>query len=664
MKKFSFNDYVSTALILQLLVVLLSTTNILSRVDNLIYDVGQKLYQKAPPADVIIVAIDEVSLSQLGRWPWPRKIHADLVARLKADGVSAIGLDVIFSEADRLHPEDDAALAEAIGKANNVVLPVLLESARVNGQIVETLPLPEMSNNAADLGRVHAVLDEDGIARSIYLFEGVGAAVWQHFSQAILNVAQNQTSKNRFAESTKIDVSANEHNMFSLVRKDQRKINFLGPAGHFSTISYVQVLNGNFAKGLFKNKIVLVGATASGMNDLLSTPVSGLSQPMPGVEVHANVLQSIRENKLIKPVSPVFSLMILLVLVLTPLLWMPRLSALTSLISTLLFFVLISFIAATLPKTFGIWIPPAAALLPILLAYPIWSWRKLEQARKFLDYELNYLKQNLIDIPKPKNSNYFDSFNAQIEQVRTASQQLRFLQNDRKELLAFISHDLRAPIANALMILDEKHVEEPRLHASLTQAHTLAEDFLHASRAEMIDNTKFREIDFASLTHQAVDDAYEAAKKKNITLQRDILDGQVWINGNFGLLQRAVLNLILNAVKFSPVDAVVQIKLVFVNQQAVMSVINGGLGIPINEQLFLFKRFSRVSTSETVSSAATEGTGLGLYFVQTVAEKHHGYADVESDIGKDTCFSLRLPASSYDANQPENAELESKEPAT
>ena len=75
-----------------------------------------------------------------------------------------------------------------------------------------------------------------------------------------------------------------------------------------------------------------------------------------------------------------------------------------------------------------------------------------------------------------------------------------------------------------------------------------------------------------------------------------------------------------------------------------MSVINTGDGIPIDKQLFLFKRFSRVSFNES----AAEGTELGLYFVQTVAEKHHGFAEVESDIGKDTCFSLRLPVISFD----------------
>jgi CHASE2 domain-containing sensor protein len=640
-KIFSINDYFSTALILLVLVVLLDFTGLLTRVDNLIYDVGQKLHSQTPPSDVIVVAIDENSLSQIGRWPWPRNIHADLIRRLKADGASAIGMDVIFSEADNINKGTDADLAQAIIEAKNVVLPVLLESTRVNGQLIETLPLPSLAASAADLGRVHAILDEDGIVRSIYLYEGVGAPVWQHFSQAVLNVALRQPSKNRFLDAIKSD----KRTMFLLAQEGQRKINFLGPPGHFLTISYAQVFNGQFEKGLFKNKIALVGATASGMNDFLSTPVSGHGQPMAGVEVHANVLQSIRESKLIQQVLTPYSTLILLCAALLPLLWLPKLPTLAGLMATLAYFIFVSYIAVLVQFFFKIWIPPSAALLPILLAYPVWSWRKLEQARKYLDYELSDLKQSLIDLPELKSIRNFDRFNAQIEQVRHASQQLKFLQNDRKELLAFISHDLRAPIANALLILDESEASQPRLHTSLTKAYTLAEDFLQASRAEMIDISKFRHIDCASLLHQAVDDAYEAAKKRNITLQRDIPDSPVWVNGNFGLLQRAVLNLTLNAVKFSPLSGVVRISLAVVNQYAVISVLNAGKGISIDDQLFLFKRFSRVSST----SASIEGTGLGLYFVHMVAEKHGGYIDVESDIGQDTCFNLRLPILNLDA---------------
>ena len=171
---------------------LVHNSGLLSRVDNLIFDIGQKLQQSPAPDDVIIVAIDENSLSQLGRWPWPRTTHAKLINRLQQEHAAAIGLDIVFAEADAA--DADQALAAAITQANNVVLPVLLESTRVNGQIIETLPLPSLASAAADLGRVHAALDEDGIACSIYLYEGVGAPSWQHFSQAVLNVANHQAS--------------------------------------------------------------------------------------------------------------------------------------------------------------------------------------------------------------------------------------------------------------------------------------------------------------------------------------------------------------------------------------------------------------------------------------------------------------------------------------
>ena len=630
LKKLSLNDLVSSAVILLLLTILIHSTGLLSRVDHLIFDIGQKLQQSPAPDDVIIVAIDENSLSQLGRWPWSRATHAKLINRLQQENAAAIGLDIVFAEADTA--EADQALAAAITQAKNVVLPVLLESTRVNGQVIETLPIPSLASAAADIGRVHAVLDEDGIARSIYLYEGVGAPVWQHFSQAVLNVAQHQASKNQF------QLTSNNH--FSLARVNQRRVNFLGPPGHFLTISYAQVINGEFNKGLFNHKIVLVGATASGMNDLLSTPVSGLSQPMSGVEFHANVLQSIRKHTLITPVTPALTLLILLLAVLLPLLWLPQLSPLKGLLYTLFYLLVAGLVAAILPKILGLWLAPSAALLSILIAYPVWSWRKLDAAQKYLDFELNYLQHSLINAPVAAALPHrqYDHFDARIEQVRAASQQLRYLQDDKKDMLAFISHDIRAPLARAMMLLDGDAALQQKLLAPLTQAHDLAEDFLHTSRAEMLDAASFKELDFASLAHQAADDAFESASKKHIILERAITDDPVWVHGNFGLLQRAMLNLILNAVKFSPDGALIRVQLATIQQQAVLSITNQGTGIARDEQARLFKRFSRTDSGNQV-----EGSGLGLYFVHTVAEKHHGSVNVESDLNMPTTFSLRLP---------------------
>lgn len=646
MKKFGVNDYVSSALILLALMLFIFSTGLFSRVDNVLFDLGQKMHHQPAPDDIVIVGIDETSLSRLGRWPWPRTVHAQLIDRLKQEGAAVIGLDIIFAEPDLRDKNADYALSEAIRKAGNVVLPVLIESTRVNGQVIETLPLSIYADNAADLGRVHAVLDEDGIARSIYLFEGIGEPVWQHFGQAVLNVSQHLPTQNKFTDPQSLQSQqADASNIITLVRKDQRKINYLGPSGHFQTISYSQVIDGELPKNLFKNKIVLVGATAVGLGDEFPTPVSQSSQLMPGVELHANVLESMRKNKLISTAPTLASMLILAIIGLLPLLWLPKLSALKGLVYTLLAFVLLSFTAVLTPKFFGVWVPPSAGLSAILLAYPIWSWRKLEAAQKYLDNELAYLKQNLSNIPAANKLISYDTFDARIEQVRAAGEQLRFLQEDRKETLAFISHDLRAPLARAMMVLQENNVPNQELMSPLAQALNLAEDFLQASRAEMINNTEFKELEYAGIAHQAADDAYEAAANKNITLEREIIEATVWVKGNFGLLQRAMLNLILNAIKFSPEHTTVLVKLSSTNLQAIFSVTNDGAGISVAQQQHLFKRFSR-SKNET---AAVNGAGLGLYFVHTVAEKHQGAVSVTSDINQPTCFSLSLPVIGFEA---------------
>jgi len=643
LKRLQFNDLASSALILLFLTLTIQTTQIFSRLDHLILDIGQKVFSQAPPDDLIIVAIDEASLSQLGRWPWSRKTHADLLAKLTSEHAVAVGMDLILSEPEMQHPMADQRLADEIEKSGKVVLPVLLETTRVNGQMVETLPLPALTQYAADLGRVHAVLDEDSIARSVYLHEGLGAPTWQLFAQAVVNVANQQKSQNQFLQ-------AEVNNPYTLVRKDKRNINFLGPPGHFKTISYAQVLKGDFEPNIFKNKIVLVGATALGMNDLLSTPVSGLGQPMSGVEFHANVIQSIRNQNLILNIPVWMSTLIALVMALLPLIWMPKVNALTSFLVTLLYMALVGLFMASLPKWFSLWIPPSGAVIPILVAYPIWSWRKLEAAQRFLDEELNFLRKNLMGAQVQNRAHVpeqYDVFDTRIAQVRMASEQLKTLQEDKKDTLAFISHDLRAPIGTALSMLERFPEASTAMRKPLSQALKLAEDFLQASRAEMMDAAKFNELELAGLVHQAIDDAYAAAIDKKINLNREVVEGLVWVNGNFGLLHRAALNLILNAVKYCPRQAEVVVRLVVDTsaQQAIFSVTDGGPGIALEEHQNLFKRFSRVKEQDLTA----EGTGLGLYFVKTVIEKHAGSIHLQSDIGQPTTFSLRMPINGFEA---------------
>lgn len=637
MLHFLRNDRFSAALILLLIALLASYSGVLGRVDNLLYDLGQRVHTRPPPTDIVIVAIDEDSLSRLGRWPWSRRLHAALIDRLKADGARVIGLDLVFAEPDTADQPADAALAESVREAGNVVLPVLLESSRVNGQLLETLPLPQLLEHAAALGRVHAELDQDGIARSIFLWEGVGTPVWPHFAQAVLATAGALPPSVSRVPPVVADATP-----FALVRQTPRRVSFLGPPGHLQALSYVQALTGEFAAGTFRDRIVLVGATAAGMGDLLPTPVSGLRQPMSGVEFNANAVEAMRSGRLLHTFPPVVVLVVAAVLALMPLLWLPRLNPLGGLVASGVWLVVVVAAAIVLPVVMRAWIPVAGALLAILLAYPVWSWRRLESAGRFLDHELKRLRQELGPMAlAPPKAHSRDPFEARIRQVQAAAHRLRHLQDERRETLAFISHDIRAPLASAMIQLDDLPAAvQARLRDPLSRGLTLAEEFLRTSRAEMLDPTRFEELDLVALVHQTIDDTFVAARAKAVRLVRQLPDDPLWVQGEFGLLHRAMLNLVSNAVHYAPPHSQVALRLAIVGRFAEAAVTDHGPGIAAAELPRLFQRFNRGA------AGPTPGTGLGLYFVRTVIERHGGTVAVDSTPGVQTCFTLRLPLGS------------------
>jgi CHASE2 domain-containing sensor protein len=79
------------------------------------------------PSDVVIVAIDDASIAQLGRWPWSRAVHAALLDRLRAAGARSVALDIIFTEPDPNSPASDTALAVAMSQGPPTVLPLLAD---------------------------------------------------------------------------------------------------------------------------------------------------------------------------------------------------------------------------------------------------------------------------------------------------------------------------------------------------------------------------------------------------------------------------------------------------------------------------------------------------------------------------------------------------------
>lgn len=639
MKWLQLGDRITTALLLVGITLVLSVTGAVSRIDKVIYDTAQQHTNRDIPADIVLVTIDEQSLSTLGRWPWSRRMHAQLIERLHADGAKVIGLDVMFAEPQLDDPQADRLLATAMGKAGNVVLPVVIEKTRRNGQFIETLPLPTLTAHAAALGRVHAELDADAIARSITLWEGLGQPVWPHFAQAMLTVAGQLPAG---LPATAPQVHA--HETATLVKHDQRYINFSTAQRHFPSLSYAQVLRGEFTPGTFDGKLVLVGSSASGMADSLPTPVSGFQQPMPGVEFLANALISMRAQTLVRTVPMWYSALLACGLAVMPMMWLPRARTHVGLLANIVCTALALGGAMALPVYFHIVVQLSAGLFGLLSAYPIWAWRKLESASQFLDTELSRLQQELGNdntTERPMQTSIqtmADPFQRRIEQVRAATVQLQHLEQTQRETLAFVSHDIRVPLASAAaQIQQDLGVDHPA-HKQLARALAWTEDFLQTSRAQMLRADAFVELDMIDLLHQVADDIYPLAQEQGLHLKLDLPEEPVWVLGHFETLSRAIANLLTNAIKFSPPGGLIGLSAQTSDNQIFIAITDQGPGIAPQDMDRLFKRFRRLGSQ---TPTLQTGVGLGLHFVQTTVGKHAGTVQVTSRPGQ-TVFSVHL----------------------
>ncbi len=630
-----YRDRFSTLFILILLVALFEATQIVSRINHIVFDIGQQWGAKSKPVDdIVIVSIDQQSLATLGNRTWPRNLHAALIERLSDAQASAIGYDVIFAESDLQIPHNDVLLTRAVQKAGNVVFPVLFEQTFVNGPVRETVPIPSLAKEAAGMGSVHAVLDEDSIARGVYLFEGINHADQPLFASRILEVFQHHNQQSKFnADEQHVNTfqppSSQNVSQDILVRRDFRLVNFSGKPGHFKTISFSRVIAGDFQVDDFKNKIVLVGATASGMNDMLTTPMSAKSVPMAGVEFHANVLQSLREGSLISLVTSPWSVIIQLLLACVPLVWLPRTSPRVGFALTVTYSILLLVTFALVPKWLYIWCPSATAFVVSFIAFPVWSWRKLEATQHYINLEIIKLNQKLNDktssILLDKDYDYLDR---RIMHLRQAASRIEQLQSEKDDTLTFLSHDIKAPLATALLMVNQQQTSADMLRKPLEQAFTLAETFLQTARAERFDNTQMQELELINLIQQVIDDAYTYATQQQIKIKTEFNLVAVWLEGNYGLLSRAIFNLVHNAIKYSLMSREVLVR-VYVHTNKVNTVVievdNIGEGIPVDKMDRLFRRFQRLSHHEQ----SHEGTGLGLYFTKIVVDKHDGAISVE-----------------------------------
>ena len=366
----------------------------LERWDNVIYDAAMRLRNSAAPDDIVIVAIDDRSLKQLGRWPWSRHLHAQLLERMTRAGVRGVGFDIMFAEASEQDGGDEH-LAGAIAANGTVVLPVFPDQESSHGPLREVQPLRAFANVAAKLGHVDTELDRDSLIRSVYLQAGLASPVWPSLALAMLEQSAANDWQHLPGE-IRGTVAGNLSGQW--LRDHRLLVNFGGPPGRFRQLSFVDVLQQDSVLASLRGRFVLVGVTAGGLGRSLATPVSGEAQPMSGVEFNATVLDNLRTRSWITPLDGVAYVLLLSLFALAPALIYPRCSPRQGLLVASALVMLIVLTPGALLLGLHLWFAPAPALLAAICSYPLWSWRRVERTARSLRRERELARATLHSI--------------------------------------------------------------------------------------------------------------------------------------------------------------------------------------------------------------------------------------------------------------------------
>jgi adenylate cyclase len=273
-----------------------------------------------PDPRVVVVAIDNKSIKEVGRWPWSREVTAQLIGNLKGYGTKVIALDIVFAEPQA--PRPDKILAGTIARSGNVIMGYFfrddlqttskelvdqLATARVK-QLklepgVDSIPIPgfpyfdasipQIGGQGVDQGYFNVMPDDDGLYRNAPLLILYDGAVYASLPVKALShylEVEPLVEVSTFG----IRTLALGDLVLPVTVAGGLPLNYYGPSNSFVTISAVDVIKKRVDPALLKNSVAFVGATEIGISDIRATP---FDPALPGVEIHATVTANAMEQR-------------------------------------------------------------------------------------------------------------------------------------------------------------------------------------------------------------------------------------------------------------------------------------------------------------------------------------------------------------------------------
>ena len=508
---------------------------------------------------------------------WDRKVWLDLLTKILAQNPRAVGVTLY--------------LGDNIGQVHlNSQEIIAFKDKRVfwatNSSEPEKVSLPLATRpDRSNLGHVDALKDDDGVTRRIF------------FSPDTLpNIAQRLAGTSIKNQAPVVAI-----------------INYKGMS-LFREVTVSEVMSPQFDLNFFKDKVVIIGSEKS-LNSQLQTPLGLMSRH----EFWGQVTENILSRSFIKKWSGIFYAGLLLILTLLAVLVITHYPQTVALFFYVFMTTALAAFSAWIFDSFSIWVPIVSPLGMYILIWVLfigYQALKIEQAHSKLQQEQSYL--------------------AELEQLKN-------------NFVSLISHDLKTPIAKIQAVLDRVLTQSPlapELHTDLSSLKIYSEELnryiqsiLKVLRVESREFKILKETaDINGIIETVGDRLKPLALSKNISLEFN-LEPMFLIELDVTLMTEVFLNIIENAIKYTPDGGYVKIKSFESETEVFVEIADSGEGIRPEDRDQVWKKFVRGKAQDH----KTKGTGLGLYLVKYFIELHGGRISLQSEVGIGTTFYVRLP---------------------
>ncbi len=572
-----------------------------NQVDNSAYDWMFRLNAPAAkPAQAVVLAIDDPTISSLGGMRKLRTILAKALERIATAQPQLVAIDVILADAG--DPAEDAGLEQALRHTPNLIL-----ATDFAGGVWEN-PIPRFSHQAVAIGTT--IADEkspDGVTRQIPLEEAEHRE--RHWALALEAFRISSGAKHILESPVDLQIG---QTIVPVRRSDNRFMRVAYLRSGIPNVSLKDLLEHPNLLSRFRGKAVFIGVNSNtAARDRVFTPFG--EDRIAGVEVNAQAFETLRRADFYVDARND---------------------------TVLAFCIAVALLAGLI-----------FAYLSGLPAYVLGAGLLL--AAHTVPYEL-FRHHIVFPYLAPLSCAWLTTMGAAIYQHFVVRRDLRRSEEERtryRQAIHFVTHEMRTPLTaiqgsseliGRYNLNDDKRKQIAQMiNSESKRLARMIQTFLDIERLSDGQMELKREpFELRDVVQACLDRAKPLADRKSISIRVDgDLEGAV--SGDRELLEYAVYNLLTNAVKYSSSKTEVAVSSHPDRAQLRLSVRDQGMGMDQKELKKIFQKFYRTKRAE---ASGEQGSGIGLSLVDQIVQYHGGHMEVTSAPGQGSCFTVVLPA--------------------